>query len=165
MDVKILDDATLWVAISFLIFIILVFKPLAKKISSNIETKINELKKNLDDAKKLKDEASLLYDQHLSKQKESLEKIEKMKKDILEESNRIKKKIATELDLSMSRKQKNFEQISSQMELKIKEEIKNEILRQAILYTEHRIKKTISKKHNEKFVEDSLNKLSKHLHQ
>ena len=63
------------------------------------------------------------------------------------------------------RKQKNFKQISSQMELKIKEEIKREILRQTILFTEHRIKKNISKKHNDKFVEDSLNKLTGHLHQ
>tara|TARA_Y100001960_G_C14738629_1_gene861694 strand:- start:792 stop:1289 length:498 start_codon:yes stop_codon:yes gene_type:complete len=165
MDISILDDATLWVAVSFLVFVILVFKPLANQISSNLEKKTYELKKSLDEAKKLKDEANLLYEQHLSKQKESLKKIEIMNKKILEESNKIKIKIEEELNLNLNRKQKNFKQISSQMELKIKEEIKREILRQTILFTEHRIKKNISKKHNDKFVEDSLNKLTGHLHQ
>ena len=66
----------------------------------------------------------MLYEQHLSKQKESLKKIEIMNKKILEESNKIKIKIEEELNLNLNRKQKNFKQISSQMELKIKEEIK-----------------------------------------
>ena len=45
MDFSILDDATLWVAVSFILFIMLVFKPLKNQLSEALEKKIDDLKK------------------------------------------------------------------------------------------------------------------------
>ena len=40
MDFSILDDATLWVAVSFILFIMLVFKPLKNQLSEALEKKL-----------------------------------------------------------------------------------------------------------------------------
>ena len=39
IDLSILDDATIWVAISFFIFFVLIFKPIKSQISSGLDQK------------------------------------------------------------------------------------------------------------------------------
>ena len=47
LETNILDNATLWVAISFIIFVILVFKPIKNMMLTNLDNKIAELKSQL----------------------------------------------------------------------------------------------------------------------
>ena len=60
MDFNILDDATLWVGLSFVLFVLLVIKPLTSMFSQNIDAQIDSLKKEINEAKKLKIEAENL---------------------------------------------------------------------------------------------------------
>ena len=71
MDFNILDDATLWVGLSFILFVLLVIKPLTSMFSQNIDAQINSLKKEIDEAKRLKIEAENLLDEHKSKEKKN----------------------------------------------------------------------------------------------
>ena len=68
MDFSILDDATLWVAVSFILFIMLVFKPLKNQLSEALEKKIDDLKKEIDESKKLKAEAENIFREQKNKQ-------------------------------------------------------------------------------------------------
>mgnify|MGYP001414423616 CR=1 FL=1 len=74
-NVNILDDSTLWVAISFIVFLILVYGPLKKMIIDSLDKKILELKSHLDDSKKLKKEAEELFNEHILKDKENVVKV------------------------------------------------------------------------------------------
>ena len=56
-----MNDSSFWVATSFIIFIILVFKPLSKQLSNGLDQKINDLKKKLDESRNLKKEAEKIY--------------------------------------------------------------------------------------------------------
>ena len=76
MDFNILDDATLWVGLSFILFVLLVIKPLTSMFSQNIDAQINSLKKEIDEAKRLKIEAENLLDEHKSKEKKNKKNIE-----------------------------------------------------------------------------------------
>ena len=62
-ELNILDDSTLWVAISFVIFIILVFKPLKNMMLVSLDSKITELKSQLEESKKLKEDAENFTEQ------------------------------------------------------------------------------------------------------
>ncbi len=160
--IDLLNDASFWVAVSFVIFILLIFNPLKTQLSKSLDNKVVELQKSIQDAKQLKKDAEIIYDEHLKKQKDTAEKIKRMKDDALREAKEIKEKFEKEIDISQKRKQKNFEQISMQVQLKANEEIKKEILEKAIKYTEQRIRKNLSSKHNKVLVEESLKKLSDH---
>ena len=74
----------------------------------------------------------------------------------------INKTINEEIKIALKRKENNFIQISSQMERKILEEIRTEILKKTIFYTEHRLKNKLTEKHNSKLIDDSLKKLTQH---
>jgi len=158
-----LNDATLWVGVSFILFVILIFKPLVNQFSQSLEKKIQDLKKNLDESKVLKEEAEKLYNEQLSKQKENSIIIKRIEEGTKKEIKDIKQNIEKEIELSMLRKIKNYDQISTQMENDLRENLKNEIMEKVTLYTEARIRKNLLDKHNNKFVKDSLKKIPKQL--
>ncbi len=162
-DISILDNATLWVAISFIIFVILVFNPLKKIMLTNLDNKIAELKSQLEESKKLKEDAEKLFAEQNKKYQEALIKIKKINADAIYESKIIKKKIEEDIKNSLIRKDKGFKQLSSQMELKVREDLKKEIIKKTLYYTEYKIKKKLKKTHNSKLISESLSKLTNHL--
>ncbi len=161
IDFSVLDDATIWVAISFILFVILIFKPIKSQISDSLDKKIIDLKIKIDEAQKLKNEAEKLYQDQQDNLKISLQKIEQLKLDTKNEIQKITTNVNDELNIITSRKKNTFENNSKQTEEKIKDELKKEILEKTIFFTEYRIKKELKKTHNSKFIEESLKKLSK----
>ena len=163
LETNILDDATLWVAISFIIFIILVFKPLKNIMLVSLDNKILELKSQLEESKKLKEDAEKLFAEQNQKYEETLIKIKKLNEDAIYESKIIKKKIEQDIKNTLFRKDKGFNQLSAQMELIVREDLKNEIIKKTLHYTEFKIKKKLKKSHNSKLISESLSKLTNHL--
>ena len=96
-DLNVLDNATLWVAISFVIFVILVFKPLKNMMLTSLDNKIAELKSQLEESKKLKEEAEKLLNVQKKKYEDTLSKIKKLNDDAIYESKIIKKKIEEDI--------------------------------------------------------------------
>ena len=78
-------DATFWVAVSFFIFLgLLVYLKVPQKINNSLIGQINEIKKELSEAEKLKIEAKNLLSNYENK-------IDKSKKETLEIINLAKK--------------------------------------------------------------------------
>ena len=77
-------DATFWVAISFFIFLgVLIYLKVPQKINSSLTNQINEIKKELDEAEKLKVEAKNLlsdYEDKIDKSKKEVQKITNLAK-------------------------------------------------------------------------------------
>ena len=69
-------DATFWVAVSFFIFFgVLIYLKVPQKINNSLNDQINEIKKELDEAEKLKIESKNLlsnYEDKIDKSKKSL---------------------------------------------------------------------------------------------
>ena len=162
IDFNILDNATLWVGISFFIFILLIFRPMKNQVLDSLDNKIIELKSSLEESKKLKNEAELLYEEHRKKQDENIKKIEDLKISTKKEIAAIKDRSQKNIESTIIRKKENFEQMTSQMELKMADQIKREILKKTIIFTETRIKKKLGNKHNRKLIDESLQKLTNH---
>ena len=163
IEANILDDATLWVAVSFIIFIILVFRPLKNMMLTSLDKKILELKSQLEESKKLKEDAEKLFAEQNKRYEETLLKIKKLNEDAVYESKIIKKKIEEDIKNTLKRKDKGFKQLSAQMEHKVREDLKNEIIKKTLHYTEFKIKKKLKKSHNSKLISESLSKLTNHL--
>jgi F-type H+-transporting ATPase subunit b len=162
MDFNILNDATLWVGISFLIFILLIFRPMKKQVLDSLDKRIIELKSDLEESKKLKNEAESLFEEHIRKQVENTKKIENLKLSTKKEIEIIKDRTQKDIESTIIRKKENFEQMTSQMELKMIDQLKSEILKKTIMFTETRIKKKLGNKHNKKLIDESLQKLTNH---
>ena len=156
MSIEFLDDSTLWVSVSFIIFVCITLKPMLAQLSDGLEKKINDLKKNIEESKQLKLEAENLYKDQLKKQEDNINLIKRIKEDTNKEIKRIKYQMEKDIEQSMLRRINNYNLISSQMENNLKNDIKKHIMEKAINYTEILIKKNLSNKQNLKLVENSI---------
>ena len=144
-------DATFWVAISFFIFIAgLVYLKVPQKINGSLINQIKEIKNELNEAEKLKEEAKNLLSDYESK-------IDKSKKETKEIIN-LAKKNSEELILErtqkfheiMDNKKRMIEQKIIQMKENALKDIKNISIKISLEVAENLIKKSIDKSKLEK---------------
>ena len=89
-------DATFWVAISFLIFILLlIYFKIPSKIKKTLDENITNIKKQIEESEKLKEEAKHKLAEHEKKIVSSKSEIQKMIRDANDqaEKNIIKSKL------------------------------------------------------------------------
>ena len=150
-------DATFWVAISFFIFVgILIYLKVPQKMNISLIDQINEIKKELSEAEKLKIEAKNLlsnYENKIDKsKKETLEIINLAKKN--SEKNILEK--TEKFHQIIELKKKNAEQKITQMKDNALRDIKNISVKISVETVEHLIKNSIDKKKLQKLYENSL---------
>ena len=139
-------DATFWVAISFFIFFgILIYLKVPQKINNLLTDEINEIKKELNEAERLKFEAKNLlsnYENKIDKsKKETREIINSAKKD--SEKNILEK--TKKFHQLIENKNKYAEQKIIQMKENALRDIKNISVKVSMEAVEHLIKNTIDK--------------------
>ena len=100
-------DATFWVAVSFFIFIaVLIYLKIPQKINNSLTNQVNEIKKELDEAEKIKVEAKNL----LNKYEDNIDKSKNETKQIILEAKKNSEKFILEktekFHLNMENKKK-----------------------------------------------------------
>ena len=139
-------DATFWVAVSFFIFFgCLIYLKVPQKINNSLTDQINKVRKELDEAEKLKVEAKNLLSNYENK-------IDKSKKEVLEIINLAKRESektilekTEKFHQAMENKKKNTEQKIIQMKENALKEIKNISVKISMEAVEHLIKNSIDK--------------------
>jgi F-type H+-transporting ATPase subunit b len=126
-------DATFWVAISFVIFVglVLYFK-IPEKIKSFLDENINNIKKQIDNAEKLKEEAKLMLSEHEKKISNSKSEIKTMINDANEMAEKNILKTNKEFHTLMESRKKNTEEKIRQMKNQALKDIKNASVKIAI---------------------------------
>ncbi len=150
-------DATFWVAVSFFIFFGgLIYLKLPQKINSSLVNQINEMKKELDEAEKLKVEAKNLlnvYESKLDKsKKETQEIIQKAKND--SEKNILEK--TEKFHQMVEERKKSTEEKITQMKENALRDIKNISVKISIEAVKHLISNSIDKQKLENLNSKSL---------
>ena len=150
-------DATFWVAISFFIFCgVLIYLKVPQKINITITNQINEIKKELDNAEKLKEEAKNL----LSDYENNIDKSIKESKEIIDIAKKENEKIIIEKTKKfhqiIEERKKNNEQKIFQMKENALKDIKNISVKISIETVENLIKNSIDKNKLEKIYDNSL---------
>ena len=150
-------DATFWVAISFFIFVGgLIYLKIPQKINESLNNQIDSIRKELDEAEKLKVEAKNL----LSDYEKKIDRSKKETKNILD-------KAKTDTDKSIIEKTKKFHQIIeerkknteqkiAQMKESALKKIKNTSIKISIKVVEDLINKSIDKNKLEKIYLKSI---------
>ena len=159
-------DATFWVAISFFIFFgVLIYLKIPHKINRSLTDQINEIKRELGEAEKLKIEAKTL----LSDYENKIDKSTKETKAIINLAKRDSEKTILEKTEKfyqiIENKKKDVEQKIVQMKENALKDIKNISVKISIEAVEHLIKNSIDKDKLEKLYSKSLQQVSTALKQ
>ena len=150
-------DATFWVAVSFFIFLAgLIYLKIPQKINNSLTHQIDEIKKEIDEAEKIKVEAKNL----LSKYENNIDKSKKETKQIILEARNSSEKAILEkterFHLSMENKKRSAEQKIFQMKENALKEIKITSIKIALDSVKDLINNSIDKNKLKNFYTKSL---------
>tara|TARA_B100000686_G_C16267013_1_gene702126 strand:+ start:181 stop:678 length:498 start_codon:yes stop_codon:yes gene_type:complete len=155
-------DATFWVAVSFLIFVGLIFYlKVPQKIGQSLEESIKKIKEEIDNAETLKDEAKNILSEYESKVSKSKEEIKNLiqKAEKQAETNIIKTN--EEFHNIVENRKKAAEEKIKQMKAQAIKDVKNLSVDVAIRSVEKIIKNSIDKKKLDKIYISSIDEAKK----
>ena len=155
-------DATFWVAISFVLFVgVLLYFKVPQKIFTTLDESINKIKKDVEEAEKLKEEAKNILSDYEAKLDKSKIEIDLMIKNAQKESESNIIKINDQFHKIFENRKKMAEEKIKQMKLQATKDIKNYSVEVAIIALEKIIKNSIDKKKLDKIYVSSVNEAKK----
>ena len=156
MIIEFFQDSTVWVAASFIIFVLLSFSALKKNISKSLDLKISSIKEEIEEAQKIKDQSTKMLNEIKKKELENEKKIFEMKRKVESESAVLESDSRNKLDKVLKKKLTSFNQRMEIHKKKVEEDIRQKIIDTAIIVTEERIKKDLSLNKDDKIIENSI---------
>ena len=155
-------DATFWVAISFLLFVVLLFYfKVPQKIDESLNESIKGIKNEIEHAEKLKDEAKNILSDYDSKVSKSKAEIKKMLENAEKQSEQNIIKTNEDFHFVIENRKKTAEDKIKQMKLQAIKDMKNLAVEIAVKSVEKIIKNSIDKKKLDKIYISSIDEAKK----
>tara|TARA_Y100001935_G_C17178540_1_gene443911 strand:+ start:407 stop:904 length:498 start_codon:yes stop_codon:yes gene_type:complete len=150
-------DATFWVTISFFIFIgILIYFKIPQKIKVTLEQNILNIKNQINEAEKLKEDAKNILIEHEKKISNSKNEVKEMINKANEEAEKNVIRINKDFHNLMDNRKKNAEERIRQLKNQAEKDIKNASVKIAIESVEKLIKNSLDKSKLDKIYNSSI---------
>tara|TARA_Y100000590_G_scaffold238386_1_gene268146 strand:- start:1313 stop:1810 length:498 start_codon:yes stop_codon:yes gene_type:complete len=155
-------DATFWVAISFFIFVGVIFYfKVPQKVYKSLDDSIKQIKKDIDDAEKLKDEAKNILGEYETKVSKSKQEIKILIEDAKNEAEKDIIKKNEEFHNIVENRKKIAEEKIKQMKVQALKDVRNSSINIAVQAVEKIIKNSIDKKKLDKIYVTSIEEAKK----
>ena len=150
-------DATFWVAISFLLFIgVLIYFKIPQKIQNILEENIANIKDQINEAEKLKEEAKSILSEYEKKISNSKNQVTSMLNNANEETEKNILRTNKDLHILMENRKKSAEERIKQMKNQAFKDIKNASVKIAIESVKKLINNSIDKNKLDKIYLSSI---------
>ncbi len=150
-------DATFWVTISFLIFLgILVYFKIPQKIKEVLEQNILNIKNQINEAEKLKEDAKNILTEHEKKISNSKNEVKEMINKASEDAEKNAIRVNKEFHNFMENRKINAEERIRQLKNQAEKDIKNASVKIAIESVEKLIKNSLDKSKLDKIYSSSI---------
>ena len=150
-------DAAFWVTISFFIFLgVLIYFKVPQKIKETLEQNILNIKNEINEAEKLKEDAKNILAEHEKKISNSKNEVKKMIDKASDEAEKNVIRVNKEFHNLMENKKKNLEQRVGQLKDQAEKDIKNASVKIALESVEKLIKNSLDKSKLEKIYTSSI---------
>ena len=150
-------DATFWVTISFLIFLgILIYLKIPHKVRELLENNILNIKNQISEAEKLKEDARIILTEHENKIGNSKKEVKEMISKANAEAEKNVIKTNEEFHILMDSRKKNAEERIRQLKNQAEKDIKNASVKIAMESVEKLIKNSLDKSKLDKIYSSSI---------
>ena len=150
-------DATFWVMISFFAFMgLLIYFKIPQKIKTTLEENIINIKNQIDEADKLKEDAKNILTEHEKKISNSKAEVKQMLNKASEDAEKNVIKTNQDFHNLMETRKKNSEERIKQLKNQALKDIKNASVKIAIESVEKLIKNSLDKSKLDKIYSSSL---------
>ena len=150
-------DATFWVTISFFIFLgILIYFKVPHKIKETLEKNILNIKNQISEAEKLKEDAKNILAEHEKKISNSKDEVKEMIDKANEEAEKNVTRVSMEFHNLMENRKKNAEERIKQLKNQAIKDVKNASVFMAIKSVEKLIINSLDKSKLDKIYSSSI---------
>ena len=150
-------DATFWVAVSFFLFLgLLIYLKIPQKVSISLNDGINSIKKEINEAEKIRDEVKNILNEHENKLSNVDNEIEKMLKKAKDENEKILLEKTEKFHELMENKKRLIEQKINVLKKNAFNDVKNAAVKVSLEATINLIRNSLDKNKLDKFFNESL---------
>ena len=150
-------DATFWVTISFFIFIgILIYFKIPQKVKTILEQNILDIKNQISEAEKLKEDAKNILIDHEKKISNSKNEVKEMLNKANDEAEKNVIRVNKDFHNLMENRKKNAKERIRQLKNQAEKDIKNASVKIAIESVEKLIKSSLDKSKLDKIYSSSI---------
>ncbi len=157
-------DPTFWVAVAFVCFIVLVFKPLSKFAAGALDSRADNIKEELDEAERLRNEAQDLLAQYQRKQRDAAKEAEDIIQHARDEAERLDHEGRARLSTALESREKLAMDRIQLAEQQAVDKVRNEAISVAISAAESVLAQNLDKAKADALIDDSISGLSDKLH-
>lgn len=159
-----LANATFWVAIALLIFFaLLIYMKVPGTISKSLDKRSDEIRNELDEARKLREEAASILAEYQKKRQEAEQEAESIVAQAKKDAAAMKTEELAKLSTYITRRQKQAEDKIAQAEAQAVNDVRSTSVEVAIAAAENLIGKKVNPATNSKLIEASIAELKSKL--
>ena len=159
------NDPQFWVSVAFIIFILAIFKPVRTMLTSNLDKKINEIKKNIEKAEKIKIDAQKTFSEIKNRHNNVKQEIRIIENEAKEKISVIEQRYKQELNEKLNKHNELAKIKVQQMVRDANTEVQRHIVQSVIKATIEILEKKLDKLERQKLIDQSmveLNSILKH---
>lgn len=161
---ELLQDTHVWYAISFVVFLGLVWKFGRHAILGNLDRRIDAIRKEIKTAETLRIEAQELLAQYQRKQRDALKDAERIINTARTNAEELRRKAEADLNESINRREAQLKERIERMEQSAVQEIQAYASELAMKAAQEIIIEKLDKKTAEKLADQSIQDVAKNLH-
>ena len=162
MDI-LLHDATIWVALSFALFVVLAFALGRKMIIASLDEKIAKIRDEIETSDRLRTEALALLAQYQDKQKNAQIEADRILTEATTQAKSIQAKLDAEFEDSMARREQMLKERIVRMQDQARDDIRKYAAELAMSATAEIIAQKMDQTRASNLVDQSIRKVSDQL--
>jgi F-type H+-transporting ATPase subunit b len=159
-----LSNSNFWVAIAFVVFVALVFRPAAKALTSALDGRAERIRKELEDALRLREEAQRTLAEYQRRQRDALREAEAIIAQAREEAERMRARAVADLDEQMARRERQAIDKIAQAEATALAEVRDLTVDMAIAASRTILAANLQGAAAGRLVDDAIGELATKLH-
>lgn len=161
---SVLESPTLWVAVAFVIFVALTWRPVTRMIGGSLDARGARIRAELDEARKLREEAQSLLAEYQRKQRDALKEAEDILAHAKEEAERLRREAAANLEAALARRERMAMDKIAQAEAQAVADVRNRAVDVAIAATGRLLAETVDARQSDALIDRSIDDLRRKLH-
>lgn len=152
-----------WVAISFVIFMALLWKKIVAAFTGMLDARTEKIRQELDEAQRLREEAQALLSSYQRRQRDAQKEAEEIVAHAREEAERLARQAAADLEASLKRREAQAVDRIAQMEASAMQEVRTLTVDLAIAASRKLLSENLPQSQQDALVAQAVSELPKHL--
>lgn len=159
-----LHDPETWIAVAFVVFILLAGKPILRAMNKGLDDRSGRIKANLDEARRLREEAEALLNEYQTKQKAAAKETADILAHARDEAKTLRKEAAANLEAMLKRRERMALDKIAQAEAQALAEVRSEAVDLAVAAATRILTQHLAADRAGALIDQSIGELERKLH-